>query len=179
MIPIKTPNLHLRELTAAEVTQEYVDALNDPEVVGLTEARHVKWNWQSVVIYVKESNISGESQLIGIFLKESNQHIGNIRIFNFSQRHRRMELGIMIFDKSQWGKGYGTEALTAVTEYTFNTLKLHRVCADYYATNTASARIFSKAGYEIEGVYKEHCILDGEYIDSVRVAKINNPEASS
>jgi RimJ/RimL family protein N-acetyltransferase len=170
--------LLLRTFRPQDVTPPYVDALNDPEVVHLTEARHRQWDWDGVIEYVGQSNIPGESHLIGIFLQESERHIGNIRIFNFSQRHRRLELGIMIFDKTQWGKGYGTESLSAVTDYAFQTLKMHRVCADYYVANTGSARIFAKAGFVIEGLYKAHCVLDGEYVDSVRIAKINTNPAS-
>lgn len=173
MEPIVTQNLYLRQLTVEDITQAYVDALNDPEVVRLTEARHFEWNHESVAEYVERSNVEGESLLFGVFLKSSDKHIGNIRLSNFSKQHHRVELGIMIFDKSQWGKGYGREALIAVTDYVFGVLKLHRLCADYYAVNTASARMFEKAGFKIEGVFRDHFFLDGDYVDSIRIAKIN------
>lgn len=165
--------MYLRELAVGDITPAYVNGLNDPEVVQYTGARHVRWDRQSVEEYVKRSNIEGESQLLGIFLRGSNQHIGNIRLSNFSVPHLRCELGIMIFDNSQWGKGYGTDALNAAADYIFGTLKLHRVCADYYSVNTASARIFAKAGFQIEGIFKDHFLLDGQYVDSVRIGRIN------
>ena len=79
-----------------------------------------------------------------------------------------------MFDKSEWNKGYGTEALNCVCNYVFEDLNLHRVCADYYSNNEGSRRMFEKAGFKIEGIFKEHFLLDGKYVDSVRVAKINN-----
>jgi ribosomal-protein-alanine N-acetyltransferase len=170
---IITANLYLRPLEVSDITREYIHALNDPEVVRLTEARHRKWTRENVRQYVLDSNVEGVSRLFGIFLKKSGKHIGNVRLFNFSEKHRRAELGIMLFDKSQWSKGYGTEAIVSVTDYAFNELKLHKICADYYAFNTASARMFRKAGFENEGVFKDHFWLDGEYIDSVRIAKFN------
>ena len=173
MEPIVTQNLYLRQLTVEDITQAYVDALNDPKVVRLTEAKHFKWNRESVIEYVEKSNVEGESLLLGIFVKGSNKHIGNIRLFNFSKQHHRVELGIMIFDKSQWNKGYGTEALIAVTGYVFGVLELHRICADYYAVNAASARMFEKVGFKIEGVFRDHFFLDGEYVNSIRIARIN------
>jgi len=171
---IITQNLYLRPLSISDITQEYIDALNDEEVVKLTEARHQKWDEVSVKRYIIESNVGGVSQLVGIFLRESDKHIGNIRLFNFSTKHKRAELGIMLFNKSQWSKGYGTEALNAITNYAFNELKLHKICADYYSVNVASSKMFKKAGFEIEGVFKEHFLLDGNYVDSVRVAKFSN-----
>ena len=171
---IVTQNLYLRPLSISDITPEYINALNDKEVVKLTEARHRKWDEDSVKRYIRESNVDGVSQLVGIFLRESDKHIGNIRLFNFSTKHKRAELGIMLFDKSQWSKGYGTEALRAITNYVFNELKLHKICADYYSVNVASSEMFKKAGFKIEGVFKEHFLLDGNYVDSVRVAKFSN-----
>lgn len=168
-----TSRLYLRPVTADDVSVGYLQALNDPEVVGLTEARHVQWDRQAVLDYIAQSNREGISQFLGIFLKDSDQHIGNIRLFNFSSVHRRLELSIIIFDKSQWSKGYGTEALQAVSQYVFEVLRFTRICADYYAPNAASARMFEKAGFQIEGVFRRHFFLDGQYVDSVRVAKIN------
>lgn len=175
MEKIITQNLYLRPLSISDISREYISALNDDEVVKLTEARHQKWDEESVKRYIRESNVEGVSQLAGIFLRESDKHIGNIRIFNFSAKHKRAELGIMLFDKSQWSKGYGTESLMAITNYVFNELKLHKICADYYSVNVASPKMFEKAGFVIEGVFKEHFLLDGNYVDSVRIAKFNKP----
>ena len=176
---VTTERLYLRPLMPADVTPAYVDALQDPVVIGLTEARHAVWDRQAVRAYVRRSNRTGVSQLLGIFLKEPHRHIGNVRLFNFSPAHRRVELGIMIFDASQWAKGYGTEALRGVSEFVFQTLQLHRICADYYAPNVASARMFSKAGFEIEGVFKGHVFLNGQPVDSIRVANVRPGRSDS
>ena len=79
----------------------------------------------------------------------------------------------MVFDKTQWHKNYATEALQAVTDYVFLNLKLHRIHADYYAPNQGSAKMFEKAGFTVEGIYKDHFICEGRYVDSVRVGKVN------
>lgn len=176
MKKIITNNLYLRKLLVKDITPNYVNALNDPEIVRLTGARHEKWNKENVKKYVIESNIKNISQLVGIFLKKNNKHIGNIRLFNFNFHHKRVELGIMIFDKTEWSKGYGTESLNAISIYVFKTLKLHRICADYYAINIGSARIFKKAGFIVEGIFKDHFILNGKYVDSIRVAKLDFKE---
>lgn len=174
MKTITTENLYLRQLSPEDITAEYISALNDQEVVRLTGARFERWDEEKVKRYVEESNRAGISLLIGIFLKNHDKHIGNIRLFNFDKNHDRVELGIMIFDKSQWGKGYGTESLGAVEKYVFEDLGLHKICADYYSVNVGSARIFEKMGFVIEGVFKEHFQLDGKYVDSIRIAKFND-----
>ena len=176
--PITTERLLLRTLSAADVTPRYIDALNDPEVVGFTEARHAPWNRQRVMEFIEQSNRDGVSTLIGVFLNKGGRHIGNLRLFNFRPAHRRAELSFIIFDKTQWSKGYATEAVCALCRYAFERMRLHRIHADYYTPNLASARLFEKSGFRIEGVYQDHFFLNGRYVDSIRVAKLNPAEAS-
>lgn len=172
MQPVTTPRLELRPLTIGDVTDRYIRALQDPEVIRWTGARHVRWDREEILNYVQRTTVDGVSVLLGVFLMPSRKHIGNVRLFNFHQVDRRVELALMIFDKSEWGHGYGTEAAMAASDYAFHTLGFHRVHADYYATNRASARLFAKAGFRIEGVFKDHFRVHGAYVDSIRVAKL-------
>lgn len=174
MKKIETKRLYLRQFNISDITLIYIKALQNEEIIGLTEARHTKWSEKKVKDYIKNSNKEGESILVGIFIKELDKPIGNIRVFNFHSIHKRAELGIMLYDKSEWGKGYGTEALKAIVQFAFNDLKLHRICADYYSINKASARIFEKVGFNVEGVFKDHFFIKDKFVDSIRVAKINN-----
>jgi len=123
MRKIITKNLYLRALKPQDITINYCQALNDPQIVRLTEARYKKWKKQKVIDYVvKADNLKKNSLLIGIFVKNTNKHIGNIRLHSYHDYNKRVELGIMIFDKNEWGKGYGTESLKAVTDYILNNL---------------------------------------------------------
>lgn len=179
MDQIVTARLSLRPLTVHDVTPAYIAALNDPEVVGLTEARHVTWDRARVAQWIEQSNVEGISKLFGMFLTSSGKHIGNLRLFHFHPVYRRVELSFMVFDKTEWSKGYTTEAVQAITGYVFDTLKLHRIQADYYASNARSARVFQKAGFDIEGVFKGHLVKDGAYVDSIRVAKMHGAAEAS
>ncbi|MFX0087437.1 MAG: bifunctional GNAT family N-acetyltransferase/PLP-dependent aspartate aminotransferase family protein [Candidatus Hodarchaeota archaeon] len=170
-----TKNLSLKTFTTADVTQEYINALNDYTVVKYTEARHHKWDRESVDRYIRESNIKGQSELIGIFLRNSGKHIGNIRLSGMNAHHKRVDLGILIHDKTFWSKGIGTEAIIEVADYVFNELELHKICADYYSVNHASARMFNKAGFQVEGVYKDHFLFENGYVDSIRVGLVFKP----
>jgi [ribosomal protein S5]-alanine N-acetyltransferase len=176
MEKIISKNIYLRQFQPKDITDEYIASLNNQNIVGLTEARHRTWNPDDVKKYVKESNKENFSLLVGIFLNDNDKHIGNIRLFNFHYVHKRVELGIMIYDTSQWSKGLGTEAILAVEQYVFSTLRYHKICADYYSVNKASARMFEKAGYIIEGTFKDHFFLHDRYVDSVRIAKFNPNE---
>lgn len=173
-IDLTTKRLHLRIFQVSDITVEYVNALNSEEVIGLTESRYRKWDLDEVKKYVEEkSNISWESVLIGIFVKKGEKHIGNIRLHSFSKFNKRVEMGILIWDKKEWGKGYATEALEKLIHYIFNQLRLHKICAEYYSVNKGSEKIFKKLKFKKEGVFKDHFIVNGKYINAIRIAKFN------
>jgi len=172
MKPINTTRLTLRHFEIADITDAYIAALNDPQVIGLTESRHTRWDRANTECFVRESQKAGEVELVGIFNRSTGAHLGNMRL-QHTARHKRTELGIMIWDKREWSKGYGLEALSAVLEYCFNVLNLHRVCADYYSVNLASAKMFERAGFQQEGIFHDHFLLNEQWVDSIRVAIIN------
>jgi len=167
---INTNRLILRKFTKEDINQSYLNALNDPTIMGMTEARHIFWDRSEAEKFIENSNTDG-SILLSVLIDESKKPIGNIRLFNIHKVHLRAELSLLFYEKSEWGKGYATESIKALVDYAFERLKLHRVYADYYATNIASSKIFKKAGFKIEGVFKDHFLTkEMEYVDSIRIA---------
>jgi len=174
---LTTQRLTLRLFTPSDITDMYLEALNDMSVVGRTEARHQRWNRESASDFIRAANC-GNSMLFAAITRQSQKPIGNVRLFNIHPVHRRGELSLLFYDKSEWSKGYGTEAVEAVVGYAFDVLGLHRIVADYYSTNLASSRMFENLGFVIEGVFKDHFLSeDSEFVDSVRVARLNDKSA--
>lgn len=173
-LDLKTDRLHLRIFRLEDITDEYVQALNSDDIIGLTESRYRSWSLEEVKEYVqKKANDPGQSLLVGIFTKDEEKHIGNIRLHSFSQFNKRVEVGILIWDKREWGKGYATEALETLIDYIFNQLILHKICAEYYSVNKGSEKIFKKLGFKKEGIFKDHFIVNGKYVNAIRIAKFN------
>jgi ribosomal-protein-alanine N-acetyltransferase len=63
---------------------------------------------------------------------------------------REIEVGYLLSPEA-WGKGYATEAVRAVRDYSFTTLKLPRLIALIHPENEGSARVARKAGFTYEG----------------------------
>jgi RimJ/RimL family protein N-acetyltransferase len=57
---------------------------------------------------------------------------------------------VYVFQVPAWGKGYATEAASAVRDYAFATLKLKRIIALIDPDNSASARVAIKLGMSFE-----------------------------
>ena len=105
-----------------------------------------------------------EAQII--FLKENNHHIGNIKLGYVNHIHKRAQLSLLIGDKNSWGKGYATEAIETITNWGFNHLGLERIEAGCHEENIASIRAFLNSGYQLEGYFRNHGIVDGRRMGS-------------
>jgi ribosomal-protein-alanine N-acetyltransferase len=64
-----------------------------------------------------------------------------------------------------WGKGIMTQAVKSMSSYAIRNLKLHRIFAEPYSTNPASARVLEKAGFICEGILRSNVFKDGKVLD--------------
>jgi RimJ/RimL family protein N-acetyltransferase len=141
--------------------------MNDPDVTQYTESRFVRHTMESVTDYVKSVSGSSQDYFYGIY---TNEHIGNIKL-HVNMHHNLGDIGIIIGDKQQWGKGYATEAIKLLTEHGFDKIGLHKISAGIYANNPGSIKAFHAAGYEVEGRHKQTYLCNGEYVDEIMVSK--------
>jgi len=150
-LPLNTERLVLRELASDDVTEKYASWLNNPEINQYLESRFLEYQLGDIVGYIEKLDKDPSSLLFGIFIKENMDHIGNIKLNLGNLYHKRADIGIMIGDRDQWGNGYATEAITAVTQYGFEVLGLKKITAGCYESNIGSKNAFEKVGFQVEG----------------------------
>jgi RimJ/RimL family protein N-acetyltransferase len=92
--------------------------------------------------------------------------IGTIEL-RLSPASRRAELGIAVQDKSQWNKGYGTDAVKLALEYGFDDLELNRVDLTTDAANVRGRRCYEKCGFVEEGTLRQHRFVEGRFGDTI------------
>lgn len=88
-----------------------------------------------------------------IVLKENNETIGTIDLFDFDIHNSRISLGIYVENKFQ-RKGYATNSLRLVQEYVFDYLKINQIYAFVAEKNTPSIHIFEQEKFEKNGILK-------------------------
>lgn len=59
-----------------------------------------------------------------------------------------------IFNRAYWGKGYAFESCSAVIKYGFNTLNLHKICAET-VDPIKSLNLMKKLGMKLEGIIRQ------------------------
>lgn len=159
--------LRLQRLSPDDVTNAYVGWLNDPETVRYTEARYVRHSLESVREYVASCQARLDVHLWGIFERAGGCHVGNIKLGPVDRTHSRASIGLIIGERSRWGRGYATEAIGIVTRLAFRDLELHKLTAGVIAGNEPSLAAFRRNGFIIEGVRRKHDLVDGVWRDEV------------
>jgi RimJ/RimL family protein N-acetyltransferase len=143
--------------------------VNDPEVT-----RHL-------MLYLPLSTVDEENWFDAMTKREQSEKplaieiragdgwkmIGNCGVFGIDMVSRLGELGIMIGEKDEWNKGYGTETMSLLLRHCFETLNLNRVHLHVYAENLGGKRAYEKAGFVVEGCLREAIYKRGKYDDVI------------
>jgi RimJ/RimL family protein N-acetyltransferase len=172
--PIVGPRLTLRTLTDEAATGPYLGWMQDPEVLRYLEARHVRHDAASLIAFIRAANASAAALLMGLFERESDQHVGNIKLEPIDRINRRAELGLIVGDRSKWGRGYGRESIGLIAGYAFSALGLHKLTAGLLEPNLASRKAFAAAGFAVEACLAQHFLFEGRWVEAVRMAKFGS-----
>lgn len=108
-------------------------------------------------------------------IASQSEAIGAIGLLLAQDVHRfTAEIGYWLAEP-YWGRGIMTEAVKSLTAYAIHDLKLHRVFAQPFATNAASARVLEKAGYLREGILLSGAFKDGRVLDLFLYSYVAGP----
>jgi RimJ/RimL family protein N-acetyltransferase len=73
--------------------------------------------------------------------------IGTTAIHDIDWINRQAKTGMLIGERSEWGKGFGTEAVRLRTAFAFDELGLERLESTSLVDNVAMHRALEKSGY--------------------------------
>lgn len=146
-VVIKGERIYLRTLTEDDANEEYAGWLNDNVVNQYLETK--KATVEELRKYIKERYESKECIFLGIFLKKNDKHIGNIKLEPIDFENRIATMGMLIGDKNSWGKGFATEALNILVDWSFKNLNLAEMDLGVMRENAAAIRVYEKSGFRV------------------------------
>lgn len=164
---IEGRRIYLKGIQIANANALYCSWLNDPKVNSYLCCRFQKWTLPKMKRYIGDTIKDRANYFWAIYRKDTDTHIGNIKFGFVNMDYKYGDIGVIIGDRSSWGKGFATEAIKLVKDFAFKKLKLHKLTAGSYSNNYGSIRAFQKAGFFIEGTRKLHFIHKGKYVDQV------------
>ena len=165
---LESERLYLRTLGTEDVDM-YYPALMNEDMRRLTGTQAL-FTREGVVQFIEES--AGDSSRIDLLicLKSAEQIIGEISLMDIDRTNRNAHIRVAIFESSNCGQGYGTEAMKLLLHYAFGTINLHRVELAVFSFNERAIRSYEKLGFQREGVQREVLYYDYEYHDAISMS---------
>lgn len=146
---------------------------NDPEVLafwyGQDKPRSTDWIKKHF-----EPIINGKRASKGWIIEVRGKPIGYM--YNTLEKNDegeftgRVEVDILIGEKNEWGKGYGTDALRAMIGYAFEKQKAERVFLMPRVDNKRAIHVYEKVGFKKEGIMRHFEKFEGRWIDSLMMS---------
>jgi RimJ/RimL family protein N-acetyltransferase len=116
----------------------------DPEIAhlnGTPPNRLPRWLLRRVL---KSDARRPDRMPFGVY-DENNDYIGTVELYDLASDEAT--LGIIIGERSHWGRGYGTEAMRALLRHAFGSLGLSHVRLHTYGDNERALAAFRKVGF--------------------------------
>ena len=82
-----------------------------------------------------------------------------------SWRNRSAEIGLQFGEKKFWNQGFGTRTVELMLKFGFQKLNLHRIWLQVFESNPGALRAYEKAGFQLEGKFRDGYYLEGRYVD--------------
>lgn len=160
--------LILKPLSLDHLSETYVSWMNDADVNKYLVSGG-GYTFKALESYLKQQE---EKDILfwAIHLKETDKHIGNIKIDPIDVLKKNGEYGIMMGDKSEWGKGYAKEASCLVINYCFNKINLSAITLGVVKANLNAVNLYYKIGF----ICEKEIVDDKTKVVSLRMIKKND-----
>ena len=91
--------------------------------------------------------------------------MGYLQLTDIQPAARVAELGVLIGDPADQGRGFGRQAVALAAGFCWRDLNLQRLTLRVIGDNPRAVAAYAKAGFAIEGVMRRAAYADGAYRD--------------
>lgn len=137
------PEIAADLFTKWSADSEYLRLLNWDPAFGFSKKAYQEWFEKHMEAYFEHSFI--------IRTLADDRPVGEIGLGDINWNFGDAFVGIGLGERSDWGKGYGTDAMRVILRYAFMELNLHRVSLNVFEYNPRGIRSYEKCGFVIEG----------------------------
>lgn len=135
------------------VLEQYLQMLADPESQRLTGTKQ-KFTREKIIDWLNTR--SEQTNRFDWAIKDSTDaFLGEIVLNEYNEKQHSMNLRICLRDPAIYNRGIGSAALSAVSTYVFDELKLNKVTLSVLVDNPRAISLYEKYGFEPKREYSE------------------------
>jgi len=102
------------------------------------------------------------------------EEIGLASITDIDDTNKRGCYASYIVGHKLRGKGIGTMAEYYILRYFFEDLGFNKICAEVFSFNKAGIDVHKSLGFREEGLYRQHRLKNGQFMDVVSLAMLKS-----
>ena len=148
---------------------EFEDADLLLQMINDEEIERMMWGYSFPVAHHQQikwiENLSSEKSVFRAMIDVNGTAIGTAILSDIDMRNGIAEIHIKLANACERGKGYGTDAISALVAYAFNELRLNCVYCRIKEDNIASQKAFEKSGFIKEGCLRSRVYRNGRHYD--------------
>ena len=144
---LETERFKLRTLLPKDASDEYLRWMKDEVVKTYIEAAKEEQSITLISNYIREKNKSTNCIFFGIFTKDLNIHIGNIKYEPINFHMKTAEMGVLIGNKDWRGKKVFDEVLTSTSNFLKKEYDINKIILGVDNSNIPAISAYKKAGF--------------------------------
>ena len=146
---IQTERFLLKTLKEEDVSDRYLEWLNNEEVQSfITDAKKTS-TLSSLREYVRTHSARSDTLFLGIFGKDNNLHVGNIKYQPVDSQKGYAVMGVLIGDPAYRGLGVASEAVKESAIWLKRHRNINQIVLGLDKNNEAANRAYKKVRFQI------------------------------
>ncbi|HII15198.1 MAG TPA: GNAT family N-acetyltransferase [Nanoarchaeota archaeon] len=124
---------------------------------------------QQEIAHINRMTASKTDRAFVMETKEG-KYLGNISLHEIDWNAKKARMSILIANREERDRGYGKSAIRRLLKLAFNELGLHKVWLIVFEGNMTARGLYSRCGFQEEGILKDEYFVAGKYHNMVRMA---------
>ena len=144
---IQSKRFNLVTLRQSDVSDRYLRWINS------SNNKYIDYTSQSrsladIQSYVAEREDDSTILFLGIFIRESNEHIGNIKFEPINFHNKTAVMGILIGEEGWRGRGVALEVIKSSSEWLNKQYDINHIALGVDSKNIAAIKAYKKIGFK-------------------------------
>lgn len=166
----------LRPFTEADA-EVMAAIIEDPEVLRFTDESSEEFPLERLRSWYGSRSDQNDRLDLAVTDRASGELVGEVVLYEWDAKARSCIFRTLIGPRGR-NRGLGTEATRLIVGHGFEQLGLHRIQLEAYGHNPRALRVYEKVGFVVEGVRREADLRDGQWVDWVVMAILEDEWAS-
>lgn len=168
----KTERLHLIEFDEKLLDGRILSWFQNQELMRFYTNSKIAITKKRLLNAIEEGRINNNNFTYFVVHNDTNNIIGTLKLGPINLAHKISDL-VTLIGETGYGKGIGTEAIKLGIKLAFEKHDIRKLFGGMYASNIASIKAYTRAGWVVEGLLHGHYLNNGGPEDRILVGCFN------